>query len=163
MKPRVNSHFSDPCPPPTRWFPAAAWNEIIFRPRCTSSRYLKHFIRINECECGNVRSEIFDNFFPLFFLFCNGGFFMIRSMWIWWWYVVFFILDWYLIINLKKKNWFIGDWFQRIIFFRRKNVKLETKELTLSFNSIYLDIYFTKFWLKPFAIFSVIATLNQYK
>lgn len=106
VKPRVNSHFSDPCPPPTRWFPAAAWNEIIFRPRCTSSRYLKHFIRINECECGNVRSEIFDNFFPLlflFFLFCNGGFFMIQSMWIWWRYVVFFILDWYLIINLKKK------------------------------------------------------------
>lgn len=44
-------------------------NEIIFRPWCTSSCYLKHFIRINECECGNVRSEIFDNFFPLLFLF----------------------------------------------------------------------------------------------
>lgn len=139
VKPRVNSHFSDPCPPPTRWFPAAAWNEIIFRPRCTSSRYLKHFIRINECECGNVRSEIFDNFFPLlflFFLFCNGGFFhdtihvnlvTIRS---------FFYFRLIFDYQFKKKNWFIGDWFQRIIFFRRKNIKLETKELTLSFNLI---------------------------
>lgn len=82
-------------------------NEIIFRARCTSSCYPKHFIRINECECGNARSEIFDHFFPLlflFFFFCNGGFFTMRSC-IWWQYVVEVIISlvWCLIINLKKK------------------------------------------------------------